>query len=279
MQVLEEFATSASGHSVERLGPDELAGHAPGLRAERLLGGVWSADAWKVDQRQAMARIADWLRRVHGVSFHFGTTVAAVEPPVLDTSAGSFRAEHTLLCAGHEFATLFPEVFRETGVTRCRLQMMRTVPQRGDWRLKPFVLGGLSLTRYASFAGCPTLPDLVALQAGKQAAHVAHGIHVIAAQETDGSVTIGDSHAYGDHAHGERSETVDRLILDDLDGMIDLPDPRIAERWFGHYAHLPGTGILEVSPVDGATAVTMTNGQGMTHGFAVAADVIGALTR
>ncbi len=278
MQVLEEFAASASGHSVQRLTPEELTGYAPGLRTEQLLGGVWSADAWKVDQRQAMGRIAAWLRRAHGVSIYYDAIVTEIDPPKINTSAGPFQAEHTLLCTGDEFDALFPEIFKETGITRCRLQMMRTTPQREDWKLTPFVLGGLSLARYASFADCSSLPDLVALQARKKTAYVTHGIHVIAAQETDGSVTIGDSHAYGEHANGERSEIIDRLILDDLDGMISLPDPRIAERWFGHYAHLPGTDMLKVSPVEGATAITMTNGQGMTHGFAIAADMISDLT-
>ena len=137
--------------------------------------------------------------------------------------------------------------------------------------MKPFIAGGLTLTRHAAFAGCPSLPALVELQQENCADLLAHGIHVIAGQEVDGSITIGDSHAYGDMHDEERSAKVDQLILDELSAMISLPDPAIAHRWLGHYAHLPDSGVLKLSPDDGVTAITETSGQGMTHAFAIAA--------
>ena len=99
-----------------------------------------------------------------------------------------------------------------------------------------------------------------------------HGIHVIACQEADGSVTIGDSHAYGDAR--PRSEAVDRLVTEELSELITLPDHQISERWLGHYAHLPGCDCLVLPVAEGVTAVTMTNGQGMTHAFSLAERVI-----
>ena len=280
MSVLEEFRQSASlsGHNAELLTRDGLIRHAADLCSKDLLGGLWSPDAWKVDQRQAMTKIADWLQREHGVSIHFSAEVWAVAPPFIETSIGSFEADHVVIAGGDEFDALFPESFRATGVTTCQLQMLRTHPQPDGWRLQPFILGGLSMTRYSAFASCPSLPGLKELQKRKYGAHLEHGIHVIACQEADGSVTIGDSHSYGDSLNPERSEEVDRLILDELAAMISLPNPHIAERWLGRYAHHPGNEVLRLTPADGVTAVTMTNGQGMTHAFAIAADVIGHLT-
>ena len=275
MAVLEEFAPV--GTACELLSSAALDHRATGLQSEVLLGGLWSTDAWKVDQRNAMSRIGNWLSAEHGVAFHFDTEVLGVDPPAVETSAGRFEASHVVVCGGNEFATLFPEAFRSTGVTTCKLQMLRTRPQPSEWRLKPFLLGGLSLTRYDAFADCPSLPELRARQQRDRARHLAHGIHLIACQETDGSVTIGDSHAYGDNPGPERSDQIDRLILEDLAGMIALPDPRIGERWLGHYAHLPGEEVLRLTPAEGVTAVTMTNGQGMTHGFAVAEELIGEI--
>lgn len=272
MGVLEDYAAQDSAAKPVPAG--ELDGHAPGLRAGTLLGGLWSPDAWKVDQRRAMAVIANWLATEHAVAFHFGAEVSAVEPPVLLSSAGRFAARHVVVCGGEDFATLFPAAFRAAGVTTCRLQMLRTGPQPDGWRLAPFLLGGLSLPRYAAFADCPSLPALKARQQREKAAHLAHGIHVIACQEADRSVTVGDSHAYGDAASADRSDEIDRLLLAELDEMIALPDPTIAERWFGYYAHLPGKDVLRLDPAEGVTAVTMTNGQGMTHGFAVAEELI-----
>ncbi len=279
MNVLEEYAAreDVADQGVRVLTGVECDGYAANLRSDNIVGGLWSPEVWKVDQRQAAAKMVEWLAREHGVSFHFSTEVLAVGASRVETSAGSFGAEQVVVCGGDEFATLFPQAFRETQVVRCRLQMLRTNPQPGGWQLKPFILGGLSMTRYAAFASCSSLPDLIERQTESHAAHLAHGIHVIACQEADGSVTIGDSHVYGDALDEERSDIIDRLILADLAGMISLPDTRIAQRWLGHYAHLPGTRVLKLKPAKGVTAVTVTNGQGMTHAFAIAADILNEL--
>lgn len=281
LAVLEEFATIATrqGRDVKLLTRDQAGNYAPDLQQDNLLGGLWTPEAWKVDQRHAMTQMTNWLQDAHNVTFHFSTEVQAVRPPQIETNAGTFECDHVLVCGGDEFATLFPKAFRETGVTRCQLQMMRTAPQPGDWRLKPFLLGGLSMTRYSAIADCPSLPALKAHQQAKLSNHLVHGIHVIACQEFDGSITIGDSHTYGTDGHMPRSKEIDELILSELARMITLPEPEIASRWIGNYAHLPGVDALRLSPIEGATIVTLTNGQGMTHAFALAGDVIADLTR
>ena len=160
------------------------------------------------------------------------------------------------------------------GVTQCELQMLRTHPQPPNWKLKPFILGGLSLPRYAAFAECPSMADLKMMQQASYADYLNHGIHVIACQEADGSITIGDSHTYASDSKLGRSDKIDRLILNELTRFIALTEPKIEQRWCGHYAHLSDTDVLKIQPAPNVWAVTMTNGQGMTHAFAVAEDVI-----
>ncbi|QYX58267.1 TIGR03364 family FAD-dependent oxidoreductase [Roseovarius sp. SCSIO 43702] len=272
MDVLDEAAADAR-LNVAPVARDALERRAGVPVAEGILGGGWSPDAWKLDQREAMARMADWLTRRHGVTFRFGAEVLGVNGGEVETAGGAWRAERVILCGGDEFATLFPEAFARTGVSRCRLQMMRTAPQPAGWRLAPFVLGGLSLTRYAAFAHLPSLAALKAQQAAHQAELIADGIHLIAVQEDDGSVTLGDSHHYGTGPE-VRDEDVDRRMLEVLKGLVPLPEPRIAERWMGAYAVLDGRDVLTLEPAEGVTAVTMTNGQGMTHGLGVAGRIV-----
>lgn len=260
-----------------------------------LLGGAWSDDAWKLDQRSAVAKLALWLQREHDVQFYFESEVTAVSSVGVcavelqlvsadhsaSGSAGKHhvhRCNHAIVCGGHEFSTLFPEVFAQTGVSYCELQMLRTVAQPGNWQLKPFILGGLSVTRYSAFQCCPSLSALVELQQTSQSEYLRHGIHLIACQEIDGSITIGDSHKYGIRCSPQRSTEIDDLILSGLRRLITLPDMRIAQRWLGYYAHLPGSDVLTLSPVDGVTVKTVTNGQGMTHAFALAEDFVAELT-
>ncbi len=279
MAVLEEASAAAdqSGHQLRLLSPQSLANHTDHIGPHRFLGGLFSPDAWKVDQRQALAKITRWLRDSHGVTFHFSTEVQKVSDGQITTTAGMFRAGHTILCGGDEFATLFPDAFRDIQISRCRLQMMRTVPQPAGWRLPPFLLGGLSLGRYGIFADCPSLPALLNVQRETQGTALEHGIHIVVAQETDGSITIGDSHAYS-VAHGQdRSDEVDRLILAELAKLISLPNPQIADRWLGHYAYAPDGQTVRLHPDKDVTAVTMTNGQGMTHCFAEAEATVAGL--
>jgi FAD dependent oxidoreductase TIGR03364 len=279
MDVLEEFAGLAknSAHKTSLIAKDDVGDYVPALNADQVLGGLYSPEAWKVDQRAATSKIADWLQREHNVTFHFSTKVHNVTNSLVETSSGAFKAGHTVICAGDEFAMLFPDAFSASGVTKCKLQMLRTHPQPDGWRLNPFVLGGLSMPRYSVFSACSSLPKLVEFQAKHRKAQIKHGVHVIACQEPDGSITIGDSHAYGENLDPNRSPEIDQLILDDLAGMISLPDTRIADRWIGYYAQLSGADMVRFSPTDGVTAVTVTNGQGMTHGFSIAQDVISDL--
>jgi len=281
MAVLQEFAQSAkmAAHGAHLVAPEGLGRYCPALRADRALGALFSCETWKVDQRQANAKMAAWLQQKYDVSFYFSTEVQEVSPPHISTSAGDFTAGHILLCGGDEFASLFPGAFAANGVTSCQLQMMRTHPQPDGWRLQPFVMGGLSMSRYSAFSSCASLQDLLTMQAERFKPYIDHGIHVIIAQESDGSVTIGDSHAYGNGSALPRSSEIDALILKDAADMVSLAEPRIAERWLGHYAYLPNASSLIFSPKDGVTAVSQTNGQGMTHGFSIAEAVIAGIVR
>lgn len=270
-EALRAFAASEHNDDAAFLTPDRLAEQIPAARPG-LLGGLWAPNVWKLDQRNAPAKIASWLSQEYGVEFLFGTAALAIDSPSVETSAGTLRAPAIIVCGGHEFSTLFPEHFAAAGVTVCQLQMLRTAPQRSGWRLGPFILGGLSMARYAAFDGLPGMASVRARLARTRPDHVAHGIHVIACQEADGAVTIGDSHVYGDTP--PRSDEIDRLMLETADEMIALPDARIAERWLGRYAHLDGTDLLRIAPQPGVTLVTMTNGQGLTHCFGLAETVV-----
>ena len=274
LAVLQEFAnTDRASSSSKLLEPSQLAQYGSELRVKNLLGALWSEEAWKVDQRQAMNKITHWLERKHDVTFHFSSNVSEISMPIVQTSTGSYSSDAVIVCAGNEFSTLFPDSFKDSGVTQCELQMLRTA-KLPDWQLQPFILGGLSLPRYASFSQCSSLADLKSMQQTRYRKHIEHGIHIVACQEADGSMTIGDSHAYTDEANTERSSEIDRLIMDELNSLIAIPQTQVTQRWCGRYAHLPGTDVLKLSPANGVMAVTATHGQGMTHAFAIAEDVI-----
>lgn len=281
MAVLRDAAEGAGdgGHDLRPLTPQAALALAPGLRREGLLGALHSLDAWKLDQRGAPAAIACWLARDHGVTFHFGAEVLDTTGGAIETRAGRHGASHVVICSGDEFRTLYPEAWEQSGVGSCRLQMLRMAPQPGGFRLDPFVLGGLSLPRYGVFADCPSLPDLRAEQRALKARALAHDVHLIAVQEADGSLTVGDSHhdAAGPPPHPQE---VEETILAELHALLALDRPYVAGRWVGSYARRDDPdGVLRLQPEALVTAVTVTNGQGMTHGFAIARGIIAEIAQ
>lgn len=272
--LLEEFAERAgtAGIACDLLGGAEARRRFPAL-ASGVRAALWSPMELVVDTPRAIGQVAAFLEQRHGVEIRFGTPVVAIEMPEVRTAAGErFTADRVIVCGGADFETLFPEVWAASGVRRCKLQMMRTAPQPGGWRLGPHVAGGLTLAHYAGFTGCPSLPAVRQRFAEQYPFHVAAGIHVMASQNDRGEVILGDSHDYDDVESPFDSAVIDEAILAYARGMLDLPDWTIAKRWHGVYAKSDAELCFTAEPQPGCTVVGSPGGAGMTLSFGLAAE-------
>jgi glycine/D-amino acid oxidase-like deaminating enzyme len=151
--------------------------------------------------------------------------------------------------------------------------MLRTIPQPGGWQLGPPVLTGLSLKHYPAFADCPTLPALRQRLAVDYPELERFGIHLLAVQNGEGEVVIGDSHEHGLTAEPFDRVEVDELILAYLRRVLDLPTFQIAQRWHGIYAKHPDQALLQAAPEPGVRVVAGLGGAGMTLSFGLAHDL------
>jgi FAD dependent oxidoreductase TIGR03364 len=276
LALLEEFVGAAPelGYEVALLTPNQVLRKCPAVRAEGLLGGLWSPTEVCVDPRQALARLPLWLRERHGVELWFGSVVANVEMPYLRTSDGqTWKADRVIVCSGVDFQTLFPQVYAISGIRRCKLQMMRTVPQPGGWRIGAMLAAGLTLCHYAAFKVCPSLPRLAQRIRTEMPEYVRFGIHVMAAQNHLGEVVIGDSHEYEEDIQPWDKRHIDELILGYLRGLVSLPDQEVAERWHGVYAKHPTLPLFTAEPQPGVHIVNAVGGAGMTMSFGTAEDL------
>ena len=280
LAVLEEFSTTAGeqGYDCDLLSPEEVATACPATSSADLLGGLLSRQETLVEPGQALARITSFLEEAFAVAFYFDTEVHTAGAPLVETSRGSFTAERVLVCSGADFETLFPEVFRESGITRCKLQMMRTRPQPGGWRLGPHLAAGLSLRHCAAFESCGSLQALRDRVTDETPDFDRWGIHVMASQTGIGEITIGDSHEYGDDITPFDRGEIDALILDYLCGFLVAPDLRIAERWHGVYAKHPEESDFVADVAPGVKIVNGVGGAGMTTSFGLAEEVFDAWT-
>ncbi|MEY4177636.1 MAG: hypothetical protein RLY70_1210 [Planctomycetota bacterium] len=271
--VLEQFAAVAPelGFAGRLLSPAEVERATPAAQPEGLRGGWLSPTELCVNPRTAAARIAAWLAERYRVRFHFHSPIREVETGCLRSADGrQWRADRILVCSGADFATLFPETLRESGLKPCKLQMLRTAPQPNGWRIGPHLASGLTLRHYPVFGACGALETLRARIAAETPELDHFGIHVMASQNDAGEVILGDSHEYGDAIEPFDKSEIDTLILRELRKIIRLPDWGVAERWHGVYAKHASLPVFAAEPLPGVHVRTGTGGSGMTLAFGLA---------
>ncbi len=270
--VAREFAELAPplGYDCRWLNAGSALERSPAIASDGLIGALWSPTELTVDPREAISQIPAFLAERFDVSVHFSTEVKQIDLPRVMTSAGEWTAERAIVCSGDDFLTLYPEIFTGSGITRCKLQMMRTPPQPDRWQLGPSLAGGLTLQHYAAFAICTTLPALKQRIAAETPELNRWGVHILVSQTTAGEITIGDSHEYGNAVDIFDKLEVDQLILKHARRFLRIPDSSIAQRWHGVYAKHPEQPYFSIEPGEGVRVVTATGGAGMTLSFGLA---------
>ncbi len=270
--VAREFAELAPGlgYDCRWLNAYETLQLSSALIPQGLRGALWSPAELTVDPRAIIDSLPGYLEDTYGVQFHFGCAVRAIDGAKVHAGTGVWKAERVIVCGGDDFATLYPEVFAGSGIRRCKLQMLRTVPQPDDWQLGPSLAGGLTLQHYPAFGICTTLPALKRRIAEETPELNKWGIHILVSQTARGEITIGDSHEYGDAVNIFDKLEIDHLILDHSECFLRLPDSSLAERWHGVYAKHPDKPFFTSSPAGNVRIVTATGGAGMTLSFGLA---------
>jgi FAD dependent oxidoreductase TIGR03364 len=273
--ILEEFAELAPnlGYDVELLNASGVLGRSQAVQEKNLRGGLWSASEACVDPRQAIAALPRYLESEYGVTFRFSTPVHAINLPRISTPNETWTVDRALVCNGADFESLYPETFATSGLTRCKLQMMRTAPQPAGWRLGPLLTAGLILRQYAVFAQCKTQAAYTKRIAAEHPEYDAWGIHVMASQNGLGEIAIGDSHEYGWTVDPFDKARIDQLILDYLQTFLAVPSLQITQRWHGVYAKHPDRADFIADPAAGVKIINGVGGAGMTTAFGLAEEI------
>lgn len=275
--VLEEFVESTRGAGYDCALVDAAAAQekSPAVRTEGLKKALWSGTELTVSSRQAIPQMAAYLKEKLNVEFHFGTAVTHVKSGYLTDFYEVYCADRIYICGGQDFETLYPTVFRESGITRCKLQMMRTAKQPNDWALGAALCAGLTLRHYDAFSHCESLKTLSELYDRELPEYGKWGIHVLLSQNAQGHLIIGDSHEYGWDVSPFDQQHINNLIVNHLRSFAEFPDWDIAETWHGIYPKIQGKSEFVHNPEEGVWIVNGLSGAGMTLSFGLAEEILG----
>ena len=280
LKVLSEFVdmNRDGDYACALLEPDEVIRKTGAARRGGLKGGLWSGTECTVYPREAIRRIPLWLEERYQLTMRFGHGINEIQYPKLKTTRGeAWTVDKIFICSGAEFRILYPQLFDNPAITKCKLQMLKASVSDPSFILGPTLCGGLTLRHYASFRNCPSLPLLDTRFDKENIAWKDHGIHVLIAQDGSGDLIIGDSHHYGMTHEPFDQEEVNNVIMEYLRSFTMMPDITITERWHGIYPRIDNDLSLIAEPESGVTVVNCLGGAGMTLSFGMAEEVIGRL--
>jgi FAD dependent oxidoreductase TIGR03364 len=281
-QVLQELEAVfiKEKRNVELLTTDKITNVYEHINPDNLLGGLYSTDELLIDPREALAVLPDYLQDKWGVEFYWNKCVSYIaDQTAYIGNDEEHEADIIFICSGADFETLYPKEFASLPITKCKLQMLRTKPVAGQIEIKTAICGGLSLLHYNSFKAAPSLPVLQQKMAEERKEYLHLGIHVMAAQNGKGEITIGDSHEYGLPLDPFDRVSTNTLILDYLKTFLKIDTNLIAETWNGVYPKLTnGDTEVFITPEQGVYILNGLGGAGMTLSFGLAEEMVEQVT-
>lgn len=278
--VLQELYHSfnSNGREVQLLDKQQIAKSFNGVNENGLRGGLFSHSEMIVDPREAIATIPNYLTEYLDVDFVWNTTITEISKNTLKAGAKLFYADLVFVCSGPDFETLYPHEFALAPITKCKLQMMRFLPETDNWRIGTSVCGGLSLIHYPAFKAAPSLNALKDRYASEMEAYLKWGIHVMVSQNDQGELTVGDSHEYALTFDPFDKAKLNQLILDYLKSFVHASNWQLTQSWHGIYSKLTNGDVhILLQPQQNVFILNGLGGNGMTLSFGLAEEIVASL--
>jgi FAD dependent oxidoreductase TIGR03364 len=226
-----------------------------------------------IESRVAVGQVALYLAEKYDVEYYWNTAISAIDHPIVKSGNQTWQADEIFVCSGADFETLYPELFLQTAITKCKLQMMRLVSQPDEWRIGPALCGGLSMIHYPGFQSAASLAALRKRYEEQFAGHLEWGVHVMVSQNGSGELTIGDSHEYGLVHDPFDKQFINDLITGYLHSFAKFKEWKLLQSWHGIYSKMTDGAtelIMEATP--GVTIINGLGGNGMTLSFGLCED-------
>ena len=275
-QVLRELQDefTKNERSVRLMSPKEIGEKINGVNPANLVGGLYSTTEMIIDPRDAIASLPSYLSEKFGVQFIWNKNVNSVEESKAWIGSEFIMADIICICSGADFESLYPLIFSELKITKCKLQMMRFVSENTGFRIGTAICGGLSLIHYESFKVAPSLPVLKRKYENELSEYLQLGIHVMVSQNERGELTVGDSHEYGLTFSPFDEAKINNLIADYLKTFAITDNWNLVQSWHGIYPKMTNgeTDVL-LKADEGVYIINGLGGAGMTSSFGFAEEV------
>jgi len=241
------------------------------LRLEESLGLLYSPHEFRVESKEAIPQLANYLQTEMGIDFYWETEVLSIQDSRVQTSNGQIQADRVVICPGAQLTGVAKQYIEQHNLKLCTLQMLRVKVQDG-FILPGSVMTDNSLARYLGWSDLPEASALKERIAKEMPEYVKEGIHLIVVQSADGSLVVGDSHRYGNSEDVFASEQVERLIIELLYRVLSITEHTILERWTGVYPSSSKYDALieKVSPR--MRVAIVSSGTGASTAFGLAKD-------
>ncbi|WP_051389320.1 TIGR03364 family FAD-dependent oxidoreductase [Arthrobacter sp. 35W] len=266
--VIEELAAARPGE-VELVPAHDVHHRLGGSGDPAIVGGALLHSDVRVDPREAVGRLALWLAAQPNVTFSWRTSYRGSSDGVAQTSRGTIKAAHTLVCVGHDLDQVYPELAEEFEVKRCGLQMA-LVEAPGGRRISQAVLSGTSMLRYPAFAETAAAAALRTEMEERSPELLSIDANLMFTQRPDGSLIVGDSHITAATMDPFLDEATSDTLLRATATLLGTGPLAVRQRWQGIYATSARQSFLIESPSATVTTVTVTSGIGMTISFGLA---------
>ena len=241
------------------------------LRLHQAAGLFYSPYEFRVESKEAIPQLANYLENTIGVDFYWKTEVLSIDGSSIHASNNQFDAQRIVVCPGAELTGIAKPYIEKHDLKLCTLQMLRIQVQEG-FILPGSVMTDNSLARYLGWSELPEAKALKERIAIEMPEYVKEGIHLIVVQSADGSLVVGDSHRYGSSENVFASDKIEQLIIALMYRVLSITEHTVIERWTGVYpvSNAFDALIEKVSPT--MRVVIVSSGTGASTAFGLAKD-------
>ena len=241
------------------------------LNLKNSLGLFYSPHEFRVESREAIPQLANYLQNTMDVDFYWETEVLSIDGSSVHTSNNRLDAQRIVVCPGAELTGVVKPYVEKYDLKLCTLQMLRIKVQDG-FILPGSVMTDNSLARYLGWSELPEAKALKERIAIEMPEYIENGIHLIVVQSADGSLVVGDSHHYGSSENVFASDKIEQLIIELMYRVLSITEHTVIERWTGVYPSSSTYDALieKVSPE--LRVAIVSSGTGASTAFGLAKD-------